>query len=299
MFVINLPPRKVWVRREYLRDLRDGHGEYVKGWWVSLKSIWGRSFYFETYLPEYGALYDKLPISAFLDWESDFPDAPDPDNFIIEPDLPLSDLQYWDSFDYDSEVIQKQFLSSMNVTVRHRSGKITKGGKYIFTIDSCHRDLDRIDLSFSEAPDEHKSQNCIVLPNGQIGLYPNNRCQWFDESLTPPKVKKPDFLVSTREFSVENGGPFADNRLGAAEEYFWETPEEKDAFAHIQMQQDAEAIKALRGSSKKAKESVWQPGPELTAKDQSPLTSGNDYKGPLYAPYPKLNQKSDGLEDWK
>ena len=74
MNVVNLPPKKVWIRKEYLRDLRDGHGEYVKGWWVSLKSIWGRCFYFETYIPEYGALYDKLPISAFVDWESDYPD---------------------------------------------------------------------------------------------------------------------------------------------------------------------------------------------------------------------------------
>ena len=27
--VANIPPVKVWVRREYLRDLRDGHGEYT------------------------------------------------------------------------------------------------------------------------------------------------------------------------------------------------------------------------------------------------------------------------------
>ena len=52
MNIINLPPKKVWIRKEYLRDLRDGHGEYVKGWWVSLKSIWGKCFYFETYIPK-------------------------------------------------------------------------------------------------------------------------------------------------------------------------------------------------------------------------------------------------------
>ncbi len=36
MFVINLPPKKVWVRNEYLYDLRRGHGEYTLGYWVSL-----------------------------------------------------------------------------------------------------------------------------------------------------------------------------------------------------------------------------------------------------------------------
>ena len=272
MFIVNTPPRKVWVRKEYLYDLRKGHGEYTLGYWVSLKSIWGRSFYFETYMPEYGACFDKLPISAFIDWDSDKPDGPG----VIENDLPLSDLQYWDSFDYDTEIACKQFLYSMSVRVRHRSGKMTEGGKYVFTIDSCHRDLDRPDLSYSETPEEHKSHNCIVLPNGQIGLYPNNRCQWFDESLTPDNVKYPDFLVSTRRFSVETGG--SGKRLGDTEDYFWDykdwkgQEDEDDAFNHVGM--------------------VGAMGDDLI-----PLTSGNDYKGPLYSPYKEM-PPIQGLEDY-
>jgi hypothetical protein len=216
MNVINLPPKKVWIRKEYLRDLRDGHGEYVKAWWVSLKSIWGRSFYFESYIPEYGALYDKLPISAFLNWESDHPDKPR----ILEKDLPLPDLQYWDSFDYDSEIVEKQFLYTMSVEVKHRSGYISEGGRYLFTIDASHRDRNIPDLTFAEFAEEHKSHNCIILPNGQIGLYPNNRCRWKDESLTPKILKKPDFLVSTRHFTTETGQ--YNEYLGHTEEYFWE-----------------------------------------------------------------------------
>ena len=61
-YIANLPTKKVWVRKEYLTDFQSGHGEFVEGLWVSAKSIQGRAFYFETYLPEYGALYDKLPI---------------------------------------------------------------------------------------------------------------------------------------------------------------------------------------------------------------------------------------------
>lgn len=222
MNVINLPPKKVWIRKEYLRDFRDGHGEYVKAWWVSLKSIWGRSFYFESYIPEYGALYDKLPISAFLNWESDYPDKPR----TLEKDLPLPDLQYWDSFDYDSEIIEKQFLYTMSVEVKHRSGYVSEGGKYLFTIDASHRDRNIPDLTFAEFAEEHKSHNCIILPNGQIGLYPNNRCRWKDESLTPKVLKKPDFLVSTRHFTTETGQ--YNEYLGNTEEYFWETTQEKE-----------------------------------------------------------------------
>ena len=61
--ICNLPSIEVWVRKEYLRDLDDGFGEFEKGVWVTAKSIPGRAFYFETYLPDYGALFDKLPIS--------------------------------------------------------------------------------------------------------------------------------------------------------------------------------------------------------------------------------------------
>ncbi|BCU96375.1 MAG: hypothetical protein CM15mV12_1320 [uncultured marine virus] len=64
--ICNLPSYEVWVRKEYLTDHQSGHGEYVKGIWVSAKSIPGRAFYFETYLPDYAAMFDKLPISAFL-----------------------------------------------------------------------------------------------------------------------------------------------------------------------------------------------------------------------------------------
>jgi len=81
--ICNLPAEKVWVRKEYLQDHQDGHGEFVEGVWVSAKSIPGRAFYFETYLPEYGAMYDKLPISAFLR-------APKPPT----PDMSLENLQY-------------------------------------------------------------------------------------------------------------------------------------------------------------------------------------------------------------
>ena len=64
--VVNLPSIDVWVRKEYLRDGEDGHGEFVKGIWVTAKSIPGRAFYFETYLPDYGALYDNYLLVLLL-----------------------------------------------------------------------------------------------------------------------------------------------------------------------------------------------------------------------------------------
>ena len=161
--ITNLPSQEVWVRKEYLTDHQSGHGEFVKGVWVSAKSIPGRAFYFETYLPEYAAMYDKLPISAFVSE----PKTP-------EPDMTLHNLQFWNCMDYGVVAVQKQFIGSMHYEVYTRDyGPQT--GTYICTLDNYHQDPDSIDYATSENPSEHKSHNLIELDNGQFCLYPNNR----------------------------------------------------------------------------------------------------------------------------
>ncbi len=84
--VANLPPIKVFIKKEYLYDHQKGHGEFVEGVWITTKSIQGRALYFETYLPEYGAIYDKLPISAFVS-------SPNTNDNIF-----LEELELWDAF---------------------------------------------------------------------------------------------------------------------------------------------------------------------------------------------------------
>ena len=217
--VANLPPVKVWVRREYLRDLRDGHGDYTLGYWVTCKSISGRALYFETYLTEYGALYDKLPISAFLSWCPDSPNKPE----APTPDLPLTDLQFWNGFDTGLTVIEKNLIFNMDFEVMTRDNGIMKG-QYLFTIDNYHPHRNEPDFYFAESPDEHKSHNIIELDNGQIGAYPNNRCRMTDLSLSNHALKTPDFKVSTRYFNVEHVPKWG--RLGEVDDYFWKTPKE-------------------------------------------------------------------------
>ena len=99
--VHNLPLTNLYVKKEYLYDLEKGHGEYTPGVWISLKSVIGKALYFETLLTEYGALFDKLPISAFV-WKTDID---------LEDQLPLDALQLWDCFDYNITIIRKPILS--------------------------------------------------------------------------------------------------------------------------------------------------------------------------------------------
>jgi len=211
--ICNLPAKTVWVRKEYLRDHQDGHGEFVEGVWVSAKSIPGRAFYFETYLPEYGAMYDKLPISAFVQ----SPHTPD-------VDMDLCNLQFWNCMDYGVMAITKGFIAEMDVELRTRDHDLQKGS-YLFTLDNYHANIDVIDNGVSEVPQEHKSHNCVALDNGQYALYPNNRMRLYDLSITPEEPLTPDFKVSTVEYQVESGSGWG--RLGDTDDYFWKTPKEK------------------------------------------------------------------------
>ena len=209
--ITNLPNHKVYVRKEYLYDLEKGYGEFVEGHWITAKSLPGRAFYFETYLPEYGAMFDKLPISAFVSE----PKTP-------TPDLPLNDLQFWNCMDYGVTTIYKQFIGSMDFEIFTRSHQ-TIGGSYVCTLDNYHESADEVDYSTSEVPEEHKSFNLLELNNGQFCLYPNNRMRVYDNSLTPKVPKQPDFKVSTEYYQVENGYEY---RLGDTEEYYWKTKED-------------------------------------------------------------------------
>lgn len=210
--ITNVPAVDVWVRKEYLTDFQSGHGEFVRGTWITVKSIPGRAFYFETYLPDYAAMYDKLPISAFVS----VPKTP-------EPDLLLPDLQFWNAMDYGITTLEKQFIGSMDFELYLRTGGKMLGS-YVFTLDNYHPDVNIINTSVSEKPAEHKSHNVIELENGQYAIYPNNRMRIYDLSMTPQEPLRPDFKVSTQYFQVEQGLKW--KRLGDTDEYFWKNEDE-------------------------------------------------------------------------
>ena len=191
--VANLPPIQCYIRKEYLYDFQKGFGEFEPCYWVSVKSIKGKALYIESLLVNYGALYDKLPISAYV-WKTD----------LGEEQLPLDFLEIWDAFSYNISVIEKTTLNGLKCQVFMKDKKFYKG-EYLFTIDSCHSDSNELNVSLSETPNEHKSFNIIKLDNGQFCAQPNNRVLFFDQSLTPKGITKPDSKVSTHEFKCEDG----------------------------------------------------------------------------------------------
>jgi hypothetical protein len=203
--IANLPPIQCFVKKEYLYDFQKGHGEFEPCYWVSVKSIKGRALYFESLLTNYGALFDKLPISAFV-WRTDV---------NKEEQLPLDFLEIWDAFSYNISVLEKSILSGLDCMVFMKDKKFYKGN-YLFTIDSCHSEPNEINVSLSETPNEHKSFNIIQLDNGQFTAQPNNRVLFHDQSLTPKGLSTPDFKVSTKYFTCEDG-----HKWSATDTYFY------------------------------------------------------------------------------
>ncbi len=105
--VANIPPVEVFIDKRFLYDFQTdskgkllGEGEWERGHWVSVKSIPNRALLFETYIDQFGAVYDKLPLHAFR-WR--LPQSGD-------TEYPLDFLQLWDCLSYNISVIEKRIL---------------------------------------------------------------------------------------------------------------------------------------------------------------------------------------------
>ena len=213
--VANLPPVHCFVRREYLYNFTKGHGEYEPCIWITVKSIRGQALRIESYLPNYGALYDKLPISAYVSRDN---------GIDTETFLPLDSLQIWDCFSHNLSVIQKSFLSNLSCKF-YAKNKEWYMGRYLFTIDNAAPDSNILDTTYAEWPEDHKSFNIIEMSNGQYAAQPNNRCIFLDAASNPKQLSFPDFHVCSVKYSVEINPKWA---LGDTQTVMYESKDSDD-----------------------------------------------------------------------
>jgi hypothetical protein len=163
-------------------------------------------FRIESLLPNYGALYDKLPIHAYV-WQSDY-----------TGNLPIDVLQLWDCMGYRFTIVEKIGLRNLGVKFLGKDRE-WHFGRYLFTVDFCADGMD-IDTGFTEQAEEHKSFNFIALDNGQFACQPNNRCLWYDQSLIPAETKFPDFQAAQRMWTVDGT-----RKWSAGDDWFYDIKE--------------------------------------------------------------------------
>ena len=71
----SFPPVDVWVRAEYLYDMKSHHDEFFLGRIVSVRCLPGQVPLFQVLL-ENGVMRDKLPCSALIDKDANPHDVP-------------------------------------------------------------------------------------------------------------------------------------------------------------------------------------------------------------------------------
>ena len=97
---VNIPPIYCNVRKEYLYDFKQHHGESEECVIFGLASITGRALLFHILLPN-GAVYYRLPISAFFQKRFSRSEV---------PDMSIDSLQLWNCFSYYPAITTFDFL---------------------------------------------------------------------------------------------------------------------------------------------------------------------------------------------
>ena len=188
----NIPATYAQVRKEYLYDLQKHHGEVEDCVIFGLASIAGKAVLFHCLLPN-GAIYYRLPISAFIQRSFDISQV---------PRMRLDELELWNSFSYYPSVTTFDFLAGQECKYLGKDKKFYSG-EYLFTIDWAHPEPNILDVDHSEIPQEHKCGHFIALNNGNYAIQPNNRILWHVGNFTT-KNEWPDYKTQTSEWSVEN-----------------------------------------------------------------------------------------------
>ena len=188
----NIPATYAQVRKEYLYDLQKHHGEVEDCVIFGLASIAGKAVLFHCLLPN-GAVYYRLPISAFIQRSFDISQV---------PRMRLDELELWNSFSYYPSVTTFDFLAGQECKYLGKDKKFYTG-EYLFTIDWAHPEPNILDVDHSEIPQEHKCGHFIALDNGNYAIQPNNRMIWHVGNFTTKK-EWPDYKTQTSEWSVEN-----------------------------------------------------------------------------------------------
>ena len=188
----NIPVLYAQVRKEYLYDLKSHHGEVEDCVIFGLASMAGKAVLFHCLLPN-GAVYYRLPISAFIQRTYDISQV---------PRMRLDELELWNSFSYYPAVTTFDFLAGQECKYLGKDKKFYTG-EYLFTIDWAHPEPNILDVDHSEIPQEHKCGHFIALNNGNYAIQPNNRVLWHVGNFTTKK-EWPDYKTQTSEWSVEN-----------------------------------------------------------------------------------------------
>ena len=211
---VNIPATYAQIRREFLYDLKDHHGEVEDCIIFGLASIAGRALLFHAIM-ENGAIFYRLPIHAFLQRGYKIDEV---------PRARLDELELWNCFSYYPAVTTFDILGGQSGKYLGKDKKWYKG-HYLFTIDFAHPESNVVDTDHSEIPHEHKCAHILALENGNYAAQPNNRLIWSIPSFTVKDEIPYDWKTQTYDWTVENTTQW---RTEDSDRFFYGIEETKD-----------------------------------------------------------------------
>jgi len=211
---VNIPATYAQIRREFLYDLKDHHGEVEDCIIFGLASIAGRALLFHAIM-ENGAIFYRLPIHAFLQRGYKIDEV---------PRARLDELELWNCFSYYPAVTTFDILGGQSGKYLGKDKKWYKG-HYLFTIDFAHPESNIVDTDHSEIPHEHKCAHILALENGNYAAQPNNRVIWSIPSFTVKDEIPYDWKTQTYDWTVENTTQW---RTEDSDRFFYGIEETKD-----------------------------------------------------------------------
>ena len=209
----NIPALYSQIRREYLYDLSGHVGEAEDCVIFGMASISGSAILFHAIM-ENGAVFYRLPISAFIQRSYDIQKVPRPR---------LDELELWNCFSYYPAITTFDILASQTGKYIGKDKK-WHAGSYLFTVDWAHPESNIVNTEHSEIPHEHKCAHILALNDGNYAAQPNNRLIRSIPSFTV-RDEIPDWKVQTSEWNVEDTGKW---KTEDTDKFFYKIEEKKN-----------------------------------------------------------------------
>lgn len=154
------------VRRQFITNGTDTGLDNCIIHAVSVKPTQALTF---SVLLENGAQYRGIPIHGLVVGQ-------DP-TVIPPPPLDLQGHQVWGCFGTEFSIVDMTFSQGLNAEWYDSNGKK-------FLARGLGWAIEFHDDGYSAAPQQDKSFNMLVTPDGYIGAMPNNRIRWWESSFT-------------------------------------------------------------------------------------------------------------------
>lgn len=180
-----IPYFRGFLRREYTRNLEDGHGEFYPCIVFGLRVARGRSLQLQCVLTDkYAGAMFLAPIEAYC-WKptTPFEKGRRPDMTYIQP---------WDCFSSEFGVHRWSMWDGMPCYALPEKRK----GRYHCTLDFTGTDL-------ADDDEQHKHLHMVLMDDGQVSAFPNNRLLVHDAAYFDVMSEKPDFIALGGRFSAE------------------------------------------------------------------------------------------------